>query len=293
MGIIIDSSTRVVIQGITGAQGSFHCRLMQEYGTQIIAGTSPGKGGSKIHGIPVYDTIHEVLEKHEVNASVVFVPAPFAAEAVFESLEGGIKTVVIITEHIPIRDTIQFLSYAKQKHATIIGPNTPGVISPRKCKLGIMPSNVFTSGKVGLISRSGTLTYEVAAALTKAGIGQTTCVGIGGDPILGLNFVDVLQLFKEDKETTAIVLVGEIGGNLEENAADYVLKDHFPKPVVAYVAGRSAPPGKRMGHSGAIVSGTTGTAQTKIDAFIAAGVGVAEKPGQVPMLVDKVLREKL
>ena len=289
MGIIADSETRAIIQGITGTQGSFHTKLMLEYGTRIVAGVSPGKGGTSVYGVPVYDTVQKAQKKHAANASIVFVPAPFAVDAAFEALEGGIKTVVVITEHVPVRDAVELMSYAKQKKARIVGPNTPGVITPGTCKLGILPSHVFTAGSVGVASRSGTLTYEIAAALTRAGIGQSTCLGVGGDAVTGLNFVDALELFRDDAETEAVALIGEIGGNLEELASEYIAKTKYPKPVVAYVAGRSAPVGKRMGHAGAIVTGKSGTAKTKIAAFAAAGVKVAEKPSDVAKLLAQTV----
>ena len=292
MGIIVNSATRVIVQGITGTQGSFHTRLMQEYGTRIVTGTSPGKGGTTIHGVPVYDTINEAQEHHAASASIIFVPAPYAADAALEALEGGIKTVVVITEHVPTRDAVELMSHAKQKGAMIVGPNTPGIITPGKCKLGILPSHVFAAGNVGVASRSGTLTYEIAAALTKAGIGQSTCLGVGGDPVTGLSFIDALEMFRDDAETKAIALIGEIGGNIEELAAEYIAKENYPKPVVAYVAGRSAPMGKRMGHAGAIIMGKSGTAKTKIAAFEEAGVKVAEKPSDVARLLAEALLSK-
>ncbi len=286
MGIIVGSNTRVIVQGITGTQGSFHTKLMLDYGTCIVAGTSPGKGGTSVQGVPVYDTIAEAQkEKHLADASIVFVPAPFALDAALEALDAGIKTVVVITEHVPIKDAIQLMNYIEQKGAAIIGPNTPGIITPGKCKIGIMPSHVFTPGNVGVVSRSGTLTYEIAAALTKSGMGQSTCVGIGGDEVTGVSFVDALRMLGEDVDTKAVVLIGEIGGNLEEDAAEYIAKEHYAKPVVAYVAGRSAPLGKRMGHAGAIVMEKSGTAQSKIKAFESAGVNVAVKPSDVPRLL--------
>lgn len=276
-----------MVQGITGTQGSFHTKLMLEYGTRIVAGTSPGKGGTTIHGVPVYDTVAEALENHVVNASIIFVPAPYAADAALEALENDIKTVVVITEHVPVKDSIELLAYAKQVGATVIGPNSPGIITPGQCKLGIMPSHVFLPGTVGLASRSGTLTYEIAAGLTREGIGQSTCLGVGGDPVTGLNFVEALEMFKDDAQTNAVVLVGEIGGSIEELAAEYIAKENYPKPVVAYVAGRSAPPEKRMGHAGAIILGKTGTAESKILAFETAGVKVAKKPSDVPKLLSQ------
>lgn len=289
MGIIIDENTRAVVQGVTGAQGSFHTRLMLKYGTKITAGVTPGKGGAKIHGVPVYDSVVEAVNEHDANASIIFVPAPFAAEAAFEALEAKIQTVVIVTEHIPIKDTVQVLAYAREKHATIIGPNTPGIITVGASKLGIMPAHIFKRGSVGIASRSGTLTYEIAAELTKRGLGQTTCFGLGGDPIVGLSFTDALKIFEGDPQTKAVVLIGEIGGTSEEEAAKYIDDASYPKRVVAYVAGRTAPLGKRMGHAGAIVQGKAGTALNKIESFKAAGVKVAAKPSDVAeFLSDKI-----
>lgn len=287
MGIIVGRETRAVVQGITGAQGTFHTRLMLDYGTKIVAGTSPGKAGQQVHGVPVFDSLDEALQRHEANAAIIFVPAPFAADAAFEALENGLRTVVIITEHIPIRDSIHLMAVAQSKNVTVVGPNTPGIITPDECKLGIMPAHVFQSGVVGLASRSGTLTYEIAAGLTMKGLGQSTCVGLGGDPVTGLNFLDALKMFERDERTKAVVLVGEIGGNLEELAAEYIVKVNYSKPVVAFVAGRTAPPGKRMGHAGAIIMGRAGTAESKIEAFRAAGVEVAEKPSDVARLLLK------
>ncbi|UCG37194.1 MAG: CoA-binding protein, partial [Candidatus Bathyarchaeota archaeon] len=229
MGILVGKDTRAVVQGITGTQGSFHTQLMLSYGTRIVAGTSPGKGGSRIHGVPVYDTVSEAVGRHSANASIIFVPAPFAAEAACEAIESGIRTVVMITEHIPVRDSIRVMAYAKQEGAIIIGPNTPGIITPNDCKLGIMPRRVFNHGIVGVASRSGTLAYEIASELTKRDLGQSTCLGLGGDAIVGLDFVDALKMFENDKQTEAVVLIGEIGGNAEENAAEYVASTKYPK----------------------------------------------------------------
>jgi succinyl-CoA synthetase alpha subunit len=290
MGIIVGKNTRAIVQGITGAQGSFHTKLMLEYGTQIVAGVTPGKGGTKVHNVSVYDTVEEAIKNHQADASIIFVPAPFAADAALEALENGIKTVVIITEHIPVKDAINVMAYAKQVNATIIGPNTPGIITPGECKLGIMPAHIFKPGSVGMISRSGTLTYEIAASLTRKHMGQSTCIGLGGDPIVGLNFIDVLKLFEKDPQTEGIALIGEIGGNLEELTAEYIAKEKYPKPVVAFIAGRSAPPGKRMGHAGAIIMGKAGTAESKIEAFRKAGVEVAEKPSEVATLLEKLIK---
>jgi succinyl-CoA synthetase alpha subunit len=292
MGIIIDKNTRAIVHGITGTQGSFHTKLMIDYGTKIVAGMTPGKGGIEVHGVPVYNTVEEAQEKCLANASIIFVPAPFAADAALEAIENGIRTVVIITEHIPIKDAIEVLAYARQMNARVIGPNTPGIITPGACKLGIMPSHIFKPGGIGMVSRSGTLTYEIAAGLTRKQLGQSTCLGLGGDPITGLNFIDALRMFEKDQQTKAVVLIGEIGGNLEELTAEYIAKEKYPKPVVAFVAGRSAPSGKRMGHAGAIVMGKAGTAESKIEAFRKVGVEVAEKPGDIPELLAKLVNVK-
>ena len=289
MGIIINKNTRAIVQGITGTQGSYHTKLMLEYGTKIVAGTTPGKGGTQIHGVPIYDTVEEAIEKHFANASIIFVPAQFAADAALESLENGIKTIVIITEHIPIKDAINVMKCAKQTNAIIIGPNTLGIITPSESKLGIMPAHIFKSGNIGMVSRSGTLTYEIAAGLSKKNLGQSTCLGLGGDPITGLNFIDALKMFEKDPQTKAVALVGEIGGNLEELTAEYIARENYPKPVVAFIAGRSAPPGKHMGHAGAIVMGKLGTAESKIEAFENAGVKVAEKPSGVAEILRKLV----
>lgn len=289
MGIIVNSDTRAIVQGITGKEGSYHTKLMLDYGTKIVAGAVPGKGGTIINGVPVFDTVKECVEAYSPNASIIFVPARFAQDAVLEAITNKIKTVVVVTEHIPIKDAVNIMALAAQAQVTIIGPNTPGVITPGECKLGIMPSNIFAPGSVGLVSRSGTLTYEVAAGITAKGLGQSTCFGVGGDPVVGLNFIDALELFKDDPETKEVVLIGEIGGDMEELAADYIIREHYAKTVVAYVAGRFAPPGKRMGHAGAIIMGKKGTAQSKIEAFLSADVKVAEKPSDVAALLAKEL----
>jgi succinyl-CoA synthetase alpha subunit len=289
MGIIIDKNTRAIVQGMTGTQGRFHTERMLEYGTKIVAGHTPGKGGTQLYNIPIYDTVEEAQEKHHANASIIFVPAPFAADAALESIENGIKTVVVITEHIPIKDAINLMAYAKQNNAIIVGPNTPGIITPGECKLGIMPAHIFKQGSIGMVSRSGTLTYEIAVALTRKQLGQSTCLGLGGDPITGLNFIDALRMFEGDLQTKAVALIGEIGGNQEELAAKYIVDEKYPKPVVAFIVGRSAPPGKRMGHAGAIVMGKAGTAENKIDALKNAGVRVAERPGDVAELLTKLV----
>ena len=285
MGIIVDDNTRAIVQGITGKQGNLHAKLMLEYGTKIVAGVTPGKGRTEIHGVPVYDTVEEATEKHSPNASIIFVPAPSALDAALEAIDNQIKTVVIITEHVPIKDSVELMAQAARKNAIIIGPNTPGVITPSKCKLGIMPSQIFKPGTVGIVSRSGTLTYEIAASLTKQQLGQSTCLGIGGDPVTGLNFIDALEMFEADPQTKAVVLIGEIGGKSEELAAEYIAKENYPKPIVAYIAGRTAPPEKRMGHAGAIITGNTGTAKSKIEALEKAGVKVAARPSEVPTIL--------
>ena len=290
MGILIDENTRVLVQGITGKQGSFHTKLMLEYGTHIVAGVSPGKGGAEVEGVPVYDSVDEAKRLHPVNASIVFVPALSAATAVHEALCSEIKLVVIVSEHVPIQDSILIMDHAKEVGAVVVGPNSPGVITPHSCKLGIMPANVFMQGSIGVVSRSGTLTYEVAADLTKKAIGQSTCFGIGGDPIVGINFIEALELFREDSHTDAVVIIGEIGGNLEEITAEHITNTCYPKPVVAYIAGRSAPAEKRMGHAGAIIMGSAGSALSKVGAFVKAGIGVAERPSDVARLVALAVR---
>lgn len=287
MGIIVDKSTRAIVQNLTGTQGSFHSKLMVDYGTRIIAGTAPGKGGVQVNNLSVFDTVEEAQQKYSANASIIFVPAPFAADAALEAMENGIKTLVVITEHIPIKDAVAVMAYARRTGATIIGPNTPGIITPGACKLGIMPSHIFTPGSIGIVSRSGTLTYEIAASLTRNRLGQSTCLGLGGDPITGLNFTDALRMLKDDAQTKAVVLIGEIGGNLEELAARYITMEKYPKPVIAFIAGLTAPPGKRMGHAGAIIMGKAGTAESKIEAFKEAGVQVAAKPSDIAGLVAR------
>jgi len=283
---ILSENSRVVVQGITGHEGSFHAALMRDYGTRLVAGVTPGKGGQLVGGIPVYDTVREAASSHGVNTSILFVPASHARDAVFEALDAGIKTLVIITEGIPQRDAIEFITRARKEDVVVVGPNTPGVINPRlRVKVGIMPTRVFRPGTIGIVSRSGTLTYEIAHHISEAGLGETTCVGLGGDAIIGLGFVDLLEMFRDDKETRGVVLVGEIGGNAEELAAQYIAETYYPKPVVAYVAGRFAPPGKRMGHAGAIIMGSAGTAESKIDAFSSAGVAVAERPSDIAVLL--------
>jgi succinyl-CoA synthetase alpha subunit len=289
MAILADKDTRVIIQGITGGQGTFHSQAMLEYGTKIVAGVTPGKGGQKVNGIPVFDTVMEAKEAHDATAAVIFVPAPFAGNAALEAIAAQLNPVVVITEHVPVRDEIRLIHTAKRQGITVIGPNTPGIITPgAKQKLGIMPGHVFADGPVGLMSRSGTLTYEIAAGMTYAGIGITTAIGLGGDPCVGLTPIEAVKLFENDNDTKALVLVGEIGGDAEERAASYI-RENYDRPVVGFIAGRTAPPGKRMGHAGAIISGSTGTAQAKIKALNDAGIPVAEKPSDVARLLQDVL----
>ncbi len=285
----IDRDTRVLVQGITGSQGAFHTHLMKEYGTKVVAGTVPGRGGQTVEGIPVYDTVVEAKESHGVDASIMFVPAPYALDAALESVEAGLDPVVVITEGMPFKDSIELMAMAKLKGTTIVGPNTPGLIKVGECKMGIMPAQVFKSGGVGIISRSGTLFYEVAAHITRVGLGQSTCVGIGGDPVVGLDFVEVLRWFEDDPETEAVALIGEIGGDAEERAAHYIGDGSFTKPVAAYIAGRTAVPGKRMGHAGAIIQEASGTAASKMNALRDAGVAVGELPGQVAEALKRLL----
>ena len=287
MSIIVDEDSKVVVQGITGNEGRFHTALMLDYGTRIMAGVTPGKGGQQVDGVPVYNTVFEAVSNHSADTSVLFVPAAFARAAVLEAIDAGIKTLVIITEGIPQRDAIEFIAKANKKgDVIIVGPNTPGVINPRiGVKVGIMPGHIFRPGSIGIVSRSGTLTYEIAQHISETGMGQTTCVGIGGDAIIGLDFIKLLKMFEDDEETKGVVLIGEIGGIAEELAAQYIRETNYPKPVVAYIAGRLAPPGKRMGHAGAIIMGSTGTAKSKIDALSAAGIPVAETPRDVAKLL--------
>ena len=289
MSIIVDEGSKVVVQGITGREGTLHTALMMSYGTRIVAGVTPGKGGQQAQNVPVYDHVSEAVNNHGADTSIMFVPAPFARDAVLDAIDAGIKTVVVITEGIPQRDAIEFVARANKKgDIIIVGPNCPGLISPaHKTKVGIMPGHIFNPGSVGIASRSGTLTYEIAWHISNAGLGQSTCIGLGGDAIVGLDFIRLLEMFKDDDETKGVVLIGEIGGNAEELAAQYIAETNYPKPVVAYIAGRLAPPGKRMGHAGAIVMGNTGTAKSKIDAFTSAGVPVAEKPSDIAKLLTR------
>ena len=281
----MSSTTRVIVQGVTGSQGQFHTRAMLDYGTKVVGGVTPGKGGEHVHDVPVYNSVAEAARKQRANASCVFVPARFALDAVLEALEEPrIKLICVITEHIPVHDAMKMVSTARAQGVRIVGPNCPGVAVPGFGKIGIMPETIFRQGSVGVVSRSGTLTYEIVNALSESKIGQSTVVGIGGDPVQGTNFLEMLNFFQKDRRTESIVLVGEIGGNAEEAAAAFIRR-RVKKPVVAYIAGRVAPPGKTMGHAGAIISGRGGTAQGKIDALNAAGVKVAEMPSQVPGLL--------
>ncbi len=283
MSIWVDEDVRLVVQGITGHQGKFHTMAMKEFGTKVVAGVTPGKGGGNVNGVPVYDSVEDAMETG-ANASIIFVPAPYAMDAVIEAIDAGIKLVVVITENIPFHDSMKFVHYGMCKGVRIIGPNCPGIASPGKAKIGIFPNQIFSKGSIGVASRSGTLTYEIVASLTDAGLGQSTCVGLGGDPITGSIFIDALEAFERDEETEAIVLIGEIGGTAEEEAARYIEKN-VTKPVYAYIAGRTAPPGKRMGHAGAIISGGMGDAKSKIEALESAGVKVAKFPADVAKLI--------
>jgi succinyl-CoA synthetase alpha subunit len=288
LAILVDERTKVLVMGITGHQGQFHTARMLEFGTQVVAGVTPGKGGVSVCEVPVFDTVEEAVHQTGANAACLFVPARFAKDAALECIENRLDPVVVITERIPVHDAIQIVDRARRQGVRVVGPNCPGVTSPERCKIGIMPGHLFKAGPVGLLSRSGTLTYEIVAGLTAAGVGQSTAVGMGGDPVTGMTFVEILEAFERDPQTEAIVLVGEIGGAAEEEAAAYIC-GHVRKPVVAYVAGRTAPPGKRMGHAGAVISGTEGTAAGKVAALLAAGVRVADLPTQVPRLVAEVM----
>jgi len=283
MAVLLDAKTKLLVQGITGHQGQFHTRAMLDYGTKVVAGTSPGKGGTTVEGVPVFDSCFEAVDATGANTSIVFVPAPYAKDAAIEAIEAGIEILVIITERIPFHDCLDIVPYARAKGCRVIGPNCPGLISPGKAKAGIMPSHIFRPGDVGVISRSGTLTYEIVNAITQAGFGQSTCLGIGGDPVIGTSMPEALELLAKDPETKRIVVVGEIGGTTEEETAKRAKR--IRKPVFAYVAGRTAPPGKRMGHAGAIISRGMGTAESKIKAFEAAGVPVAAYPVEIAKLL--------
>ena len=288
MSIIVDKNTRLLVQGITGREGSFHTTQMVEYGTNVVAGVTPGGLGKEVAGVPVFNTVADAVKETQPNASIIFVPAKFAPDAIYEAIDGGIPFVVCITEGVPVIDMVPVYDYVKRKGARLLGPNCPGLITPGQAKIGIMPGFIHRPGKVGLVSRSGTLTYEVVNALTEAGMGQSTAVGIGGDPIIGTNFVDVLRMFQDDPETEAIVMLGEIGGSDEEDAAVFI-KANVTKPMASFIAGRTAPEGKRMGHAGAIISGGAGTAAGKIAALEDAGVRVADSPSQVPVLLKQAM----
>ena len=288
MSILIDENTSVIVQGITGRDGSFHARTMLKGGTRLVAGITPGKGGQKVDEIPVYGSIKECQEEHRVDATVIFVPARFASGAVKEAVDAKVPLIVCITEGIPVLEMVDLYYLVKESGLRLIGPNCPGLISPGKCKIGIMPARIHRQGETGVISRSGTLTYEVVYNLTQNALGQSTCIGIGGDPVPGSSFIDLLTLFQEDPDTEAVVIIGEIGGEDEEAAAEYIKKS-FSKPVVAFISGRTAPSGKRMGHAGAIISGGKGTSEGKIKAFNAAGIPVAEKPDEIPILLKELM----
>ncbi len=289
MSILVDNGTRLIVQGITGRDGGFHAKQMAAYGTKVVGGVTPGKGGTKTEdGVPVFDSMEDAVRETGANTSVIYVPAAFAADAIYEASDAGVVLVVCIAEGIPVRDMVSVLPYARERGTRVIGPNSPGVISPGKTKVGIMPGNIHKEGGVGVISRSGTLTYEIVYNLTRNGIGQSTCLGIGGDPIVGTNLLEAMELFAADDETEAVVLIGEIGGNDEEQAA-LMVRNGYPKKVAAFIAGRTAPPGKRMGHAGAIVTGGTGTAADKVKAFEEAGVPVAATPGEMAGIVSGLL----
>ncbi len=286
---LINKDTKVVVQGITGTQGKFHAARMKEYGTQVVAGVTPGRGGQEVDGTPVYDTVAEAKERHGCDSSIIFVPAGGALDAALEAMETGMDPVVVITEGIPVRDTIELVARARQLGTTVVGPNTPGLIKAGESKMGIMPNQVFKRGSVGIISRSGTLFYEIAAHVTNQGLGESTCVGLGGDPVVGLDYIELLKWFQRDPETKAVALIGEIGGDAEEKAADFIASGGFTKPVAAYIAGRAAIPGKRMGHAGAIIQGSAGTADSKMNALRGAGAYIGEQPVDVAKALKKAL----
>ena len=290
MSILIDKETRLLVQGITGGEGSFHTRRCIEYGTNVVAGVTPGKGGTDLDGVPVFNTVSKAVAETGANTSIIFVPAPFAADAILEAADAGISLIICITEGIPTIDMVMVSNYLKNTKARLVGPNCPGVLSAGKSKAGIMSGDIFLEGKVGVVSRSGTLTYEAVGQLTAAGIGQSTCIGIGGDPIIGTVFVDVLEMFEKDPETEAVVMIGEIGGNQEQRAAEFIKT--MTKPVVSFIAGASAPPGRRMGHAGAIITGSSGRAQDKMEALRAAGATVTTSPAEIASTMQKVLASK-
>lgn len=288
MSILVDKSTRLVVQGITGKEGTFHSQQMKAYGTNIVAGVTPGKGGTKHEDIPVFNTVADAVKEAGANASVIYVPPPFAADAIMEAADAGVALIVCITEGIPTIDMVGAFHYVKSRGVRLIGPNCPGIISPGKCKIGIMPAHIHKEGRVGVISRSGTLTYEAVDQLTKLGLGQSTCVGIGGDPVIGTFFIDLLQLFEADPDTDAIIMIGEIGGSAEDAAAAFV-KEHVKKPVIGFIAGQTAPPGRRMGHAGAIIAGGKGTAAEKMQIMTEAGIHVVSSPADIGMMVKTTL----
>jgi len=289
MSIIVNKDTRLVVQGITGSEGSFHTQQIDEYGTNVVAGVTPGKGGTDFNGIPIYNTVEDAVKEQKANTSIIFVPPAFASDAILEAVSAGIKVIVCITEGIPAEDMVKVYNVIKKKDVILVGPNCPGVISPGQAKVGIMPAFIHKEGKIGVISRSGTLTYEAVKQLTDVGLGQSTCVGIGGDPIVGSKFIDIIKLFNEDKDTEGIVMIGEIGGSAEEEAAEYI-KANVKKPVVGFIAGRTAPPGRRMGHAGAIISGGKGTAAEKIKVMKEAGIHVAESPADMGSTMINALK---
>jgi len=291
MSILINKSTRLICQGITGEQGAFHTRGCKEYGTNVVGGVTPGKGGQTFEGVPVFDTVWEAVEKTGANATMIFVPPAFAADAILEAVDAGIAVICAITEGIPVMDMVEVYRKVKCSRSRLVGPNCPGVITPGECKIGIMPGYIHKPGKVGVMSRSGTLTYEAVWQTTNLGLGQSTCVGLGGDPIVGTSFIDLLELFEKDPQTEAILMMGEIGGSAEEEAAAYV-KQHVTKPVAAFIAGRTAPPGRRMGHAGAIISGGKGTAAEKVAALRDAGIEVADSPADMGQAVKRAMGRK-